>query len=105
MGCGGSSASRSSSLASLNAPADYNANNDDLRKQVLKKQHEGDTDSLNSGGPPGSPRPGSRSTCRDSGIDSAKTADGRRHPPTELNNDNERLITRRNNKIEKEGEY
>ncbi|XP_072031103.1 uncharacterized protein [Amphiura filiformis] len=93
MGCGGSSASRSSSLASLTAPADHHASSDNLRKQVLKKQHEADADSLNSSGPPRSPRPGSRSTCRDSGIDSAKTADGRRHPPPDVvHNDNERLI-------------
>ena len=74
MGCSGSVESPNNSRGSLNAPSDYNnKSTDNLRKQVLKKQDHGETDSL------GSTRSLSQSTGRDSGIDSAKTADGRRN--------------------------
>ena len=105
MGCGGSTASPNSSVASLNGPADHHNSSENLRKQLLKKKLDEDTDSLNGRRPrsrPGS-RPGSRSSsiCRDSGIDSAKTSDGRRHPPSDLN-ENNRVMQNGNYETKKE---
>ncbi|XP_022104817.1 eukaryotic translation initiation factor 4 gamma-like [Acanthaster planci] len=81
MGCGSSQSASTSSLGSASDKPKKGSSSTSLRKQVLITQSEPkprDVDSQSLGGDNAGQRADSRSTCRDSGIDSAKTSDGRR---------------------------
>ncbi|XP_038072795.1 uncharacterized protein LOC119741161 [Patiria miniata] len=79
MGCGSSQSASTSSLGSASDKRKQDNSSASLRKQVLINQSETKShDSQSVGGDNAGQRADSRSTCRDSGIDSAKTSDGRR---------------------------
>jgi len=79
MGCGSSQSASTSSLGSANGKPKQENSSTSLRKQVLIAQSEPKPhDGQSLGGNDAGQRADSRSTCRDSGIDSAKTTDGRR---------------------------